>query len=202
VCDARPMSSGAAGEWIEVNIPARAEERSRLLLEVVDPLVHEEVSDDLMTWFYFWEPDLRLRLRWSDPGVAESRRASVALFLDRARADGILEDWYEGNHGNRVGTYRGEADFYGSEVWELTARDWMSGSELALAIIRLEAEDTLTEPRDFHWKRRVHLFANQLWLNEIALCLVQAQGYLRMTEEADDPRVVEIMGAIDKFLRS
>jgi hypothetical protein len=196
------MSSGAVGEWIEVNIPARAEERARLLLEVVDPLVHDEVSDHLMTWFYLWEPELRLRLRWTDPGVAESARARVALFLDRAKADGRLEDWYEGNHGNRGETYRGEADFYGSEVWELTARDWMSGSELALAIVRFEADDTLTKPRDFHWKRRVHLFSNQLWLNEIALCLVQAQGYLRMTEEADDPRVVEIMRAIDKFLRS
>jgi hypothetical protein len=30
--------------------------------------VHDEVSDHLMIWFYFWEPELRLRLRWSDPG--------------------------------------------------------------------------------------------------------------------------------------
>jgi len=197
------LSSSTPSDWIEVNIPAADEdERTRLLLEVVDPLVHDELRDQVRTWFYFWDPELRLRIRWSDPGQAEKSRAELARFLDNARADGRLEDWYEANHGNRGEQYRGEADFYGDEVWELTANDWMSGSELALAIVRLEAEGALTKPRDFHWKRRVHLFSNQLWLPEIALCLEQARGYLRMTDEADDPRVVKIMEAIEKFLEA
>ncbi len=197
------MASSATGEWIEVNIPAvAAEERTRLLLEVVDPLVHDELGDHVKTWFYFWEPELRLRIRWLDPGRAEAARAELTRFLDEARADGKVEDWYEANHGNRGERYRGEADFYGSEVWELTANDWMSGSELALAIVRFEAEGALTKPKDFYWKRRVHLFSNQLWLPEIALCLDQARGYLRMTEEANEPRIVEIIAAIEKFLEA
>jgi len=195
------LSSSTPSDWIEVNIPAAdADERTRLLLEVVDPLVHGELGDHVRTWFYFWEPALRLRIRWSDPGQVQRSRAELTRFLDEAKADGRLEDWYEANHGNRSEQYRGEADFYGSEVWELTANDWMSGSELALAIVRLEAEDALTRPRDLHWKRRVHLFSNQLWLPEIALCLEQARGYLRMTDEADDPRVIEMITAIEKFL--
>ena len=186
-----------------MNIPAADDgERTRLLLEVVDPLVHDELGDHVRTWFYFWEPELRLRIQWSDPGQTEWSRAELTRSLDKAKADGRLEDWYEANHGNRGEQYRGEADFYGNEVWELTANDWMSGSELALAIVRLEAEGALTKPRDFHWKRRVHLFSNQLWLPEIALCLEQARGYLRMTEEAGDRRVVKIMNAIDKFLEA
>jgi hypothetical protein len=193
------LSDGPASDWIEVNIPARAEERVGLLLDVVDPLVHEELRRQVKTWFYFWEPELRLRIRWADPEQAESARAELARFLDRARAEGKLEDWYEGSHGARGQVYRGEADFYGSEVWELTASDWMSGSELALAIVRSEAERALTKPRAFHWGRRVHLFSNQLWLDEIALCLQQAHGYLGWSD-LDDPRVGEIRAAIEKYL--
>jgi hypothetical protein len=197
------LSSRTQGDWIEVNIPAADEDEcTRLLLEVVDPLVHREFRGHIRTWFYFWEPELRLRIRWSDPGQAEKSRAELARFLDEAKAEGRLEEWYEANHGNRGEQYRGEADFYGDEVWELTANDWMSGSELALAIVRLEAAGALTKPRDFHWKRRVHLFSNQLLLPEIALCLEQARGYLRVKEEADDPRVVKIINAIEKFLEA
>lgn len=183
-----------------MNIPAPdAETRTRLLLEVVDPLVHERLGDRVGTWFYFWEPELRLRIRWSDPEEAESGRAELARLLDQARADGRLEDWYEGKHGARGGTYRGEADFYGDEVWELTASDWMSGSEPALAIVRFEADGVLTKPRGFHWGRRVHLFSNQLWLDEIALCLRQAHGYLGMTD-LNDRRVTKMRSAIEKYL--
>jgi hypothetical protein len=189
----------AASEWIEVNVPASDDnERARLLLEVVDPLVHEHV-DDVATWFYFWEPELRLRIGWSSSQQAESGRTKVARFLDAAKAEGKIADWYEGNHGARGETYRGEADFYGTELWELTANDWMSGSELALAIVRAEAEGVLTKPRDFHWARRVHLFSNELWLDEIALSLKQAYAWLGMTD-LSDRRVRKIRTAIEKFL--
>jgi Lantibiotic biosynthesis dehydratase C-term len=186
-------------EWIEVNIPARADERARLLLDVVDPLVHEHLAGQVRTWFYFWEPELRLRVRWHDPDESDTGRAELAAFLDRAKADGRLEDWYEASHGARGEVYRGEADLYGDEVWELTANDWMSGSELALAIVRFEADGVLKEPRVFHWARRVHLFSNQLWLDEIALCLRQAHGYLGGSD-LGDPCVVEMRDAIEKFL--
>jgi hypothetical protein len=186
-------------EWIEVNIPARAEERSRLLLELVDPLVHEHFAGRIKTWFYFWEPELRLRILWTDPERAEAARAELADFLDQAKAEGAIEGWFEGSHGVRGEIYRGEAELYGNEVWELTAHDWMSGSELALAIVRAGAGGRLTKPEEFHWSRRVHLFSNQLWLDEIALCLRQAHGYLGMTG-ISNPRFAEIRAAIAKYL--
>ena len=74
----------------------------------------------------------------------------------------------------------------------------MSASELALAIVRLDAEGALTRPEEFHWARRVHLFSNQLWLDEIELCLRQAHGYLG--GNLGDPRVAEIRAAIEKYL--
>ena len=187
------------GHWIEVNIEPVGEARRTLLLDVVDPLVHEQLASEIDTWFYFWEPALRLRLRWRDPARADDNRAALARVFDTAKADGKLVDWYEGNHGNRGETYGGEADFYGAEVWELVARDWMSASELAIAIQRADADGALTKPPLFHWQRRVHLFSNQLLVDEVPLCLHQARGYLRM-RGANDRQAKNVMRAIDRFL--
>ena len=123
----------------------------------------------------------------------------LAVALDGAVGEGRVAEWYEGAHGRRGETYAGEAEFYGAELWDLTSRDWMAGSELALAIVRLEAAGRLERPRDFHWRRRVHLFSNQLLLDEIGLCLHQAAGYIRM-RHADDPRFTETLRAIDRLL--
>jgi Lantibiotic biosynthesis dehydratase C-term len=182
-------------EWIEVNIVPEGGPNAQLLLDVVDPLVHEHLAEEIDLWFYFWEPELRLRLRWRDPQRADENREALARLLDARELE-----WYEGNHGARGETYRGEADFYGEEVWELTARDWMGGSELALAILRADSRAGLTQPPSFHWARRVHLFSNQLLLDEVPLCLHQARGYLRM-RGAGDARSKEVLRAIDRFLR-
>jgi hypothetical protein len=190
----------AAVRWTEVNVmPADPGRPETLLLELVDPLVHERLRDRIDLWFYFWEPELRLRLRWRDGADVDATVAELARALDHAVDRGTAADWYEGAHGRRGETYAGEADFYGAELWELTARDWMAGSELALAIVRLDAAGTLEKPRDFHWRRRVHLFSNQLLQDEIGLCLQQAAGYIRLRHR-DDPRFADTVRAIDRLL--
>jgi len=186
-----------AHEWVEVNI-VPSSQPERLLLDVVDPLIHDRLRERIETWFYFWEPSLRLRIRWK-PMHADGGRDELAGFLDTAKRQDMLASWYEGSHGERYKTYDGEADLYGDEIWETTAKDWMSGSELALAIVKLDSEERLTRPRSFHWERRVHLFSNQLLLDEVPLCLRQAHGYLAMRETAD-PRVADIMAAIERYL--
>jgi hypothetical protein len=190
----------AAVRWTEVNVvPADPGRPERLLLSLVDPLVHEQLRDRIAVWFYFWEPELRLRLRWRAHEDADAAVAELAEALDRAVQEGHAADWYEGAHGRRGETYTGEAGYYGDELWELTSRDWMAGSELALAIVRLEAAGRLEKPRDFHWRRRVHLFSNQLLQDEIGLCLQQAAGYIRLRHR-DDPRFAETARAIDRLL--
>ena len=64
---------------------------------------------------------------------------------------------------------------------------------------RADSAGGLTKPPSFHWQRRVHLFSNQLSLDEVPLCLFQARGYLRM-RNADDPLSGEVMRAIERFL--
>ncbi len=189
----------APTEWIEVNIsPAFPEQLERLLLDVVDPLIHVHFSGRIETWFYFWEPACRLRMRWRDPERADSNRSDLASLLNAAEREGKLGEWYEGRHGEKGKTYQGEADFYGDEVWELTAKDWMSGSELALALVKLDAENRLTRPLELHWGRRVHLFSNQLLLDEVPLCLRQANAYL--AHRGSDPQITPVMRAIEEYL--
>lgn len=177
-------------EWTEVNIiPTSWEHRERLLLDVVDPVVHEILNDCVGDWHYFWEPALRLRIRWQEPtrdGVDK-----LTSFLDEAKTDGKLASWQAGNHGNADETYAGEASDYGLEVWGQTYKDWTSGSELALSIVKHDAANDLSKPRPFHWQRRVHLFSNELGLGffeEACWSLNQAVGYFPRAREVNDPR--------------
>jgi hypothetical protein len=161
-------------------VPARELDRS-LLTRVVEPLVHGTLAGELATWFFFWEPELRLRLRWAAPTRAESLRAAVAAALDANVSSGELVEWYEAEHGKRGRRYLGEAEMYGPEIWDVVQADWMSGSELAVRIARLEESGELSRSRVFHWQRHVHLTTNQqfgTWNDEIELCLGQALGYL------------------------
>ena len=154
--------------WMEVDLELPVERDRSVLVDLVDELAHGE---DVVTWFFFWEPELRLRLKWGGGVRAEGVRAR----LDRAVADGTILGW-------REESYDGEAGMYGVEAWPAIQKDWMNGSELALLFARLEAAGALTKPREFHWSRHMHLVTNQLygtWEEEVELCLGQALGYLR-----------------------
>ena len=168
--------------WTEVNLFPAREPSESLLTGLIGDLVHETFRGELETWFFFREPELRLRLRWSDPARVEALRSTLGRALDDAVGQGALVEWFEGAHGRRGEPYEGEAEMYGKELWSLVQKDWMNGSELAVRIAELEEAGELSRPRPFHWERHVHLFTNQLfgsWDSEIELCLAQALGYLR-----------------------
>ena len=153
---------------MEVNLELPVEPDRSVLVELVDELAHGE---DVVTWFFFWEPELRLRLRWA----GEPRAQSVRDRLERAVVEGLVSRW-------REEPYDGEAEMYGAEVWPAIQKDWMNGSELALLCAKLERAGGLTRSREFQWQRHVHLVTNQLfgtWDEEVELCLAQALGYLR-----------------------
>jgi hypothetical protein len=186
-----PDSAGAPTEsWIELNlVPVRELDR-RLLTELVPALVHGELATEIETWFFFWEPELRLRIRWRDGSRAQAGATRLAERIEQARREGLVVDWYEGAHGERGATYVGEAEAYGHEVWSQVQKDWMNGSELAVLLVGLDAGAGLTVDLPFHWSRHVHLFTNQLygtWSAEIELCLNQALGYLRHLQSSGAP---------------
>ena len=74
--------------WTEVDLELPVERDRSVLVDLVDELAHGE---DVVTWFFFWEPELRLRLRWA----RGSRADAVRERLDRAVADGMIRNWHE-----------------------------------------------------------------------------------------------------------
>jgi hypothetical protein len=189
--------------WTEVNLVSVPALDEALLVELVDPLVHEEFRNEIATWFFFWEPELRLRVRWRDPERASGHRRTLGAALDAWKEKRKLDDWYEGAHGRRGEHYLGEAGHYGEEVWAGIQRDWMSGSELALELIKLDRAGRLTKPRDYHWQRRVHLFTNQLlltWEAEIEMCLRQALGYTKRRGAPPTPQAKALITELYDFL--
>jgi hypothetical protein len=189
-------------EWTEVNIVLPTDP-VRLLIDVIDPLIHVELDGDIDNWHYFWENDpirqlhLRLRVRWLDPSQAEGYR-KLSDALDRERSNNRFSRWFPGNNGVENQAYRGEDQLYGPEVWDLTYKDWTSGSELALAIVKFDSQNILTQPREFHWERRAHLYSNQLLLRETPLCLRQAYLYRRPPDMAD-PQIADILQRIRRL---
>ena len=67
-------------QWVEVNIvPAMPDQPERLLIDVIDGLVHDTFADRLDAWFFEWfqepqEHHLRLRLLWRDLRPVRRRR--------------------------------------------------------------------------------------------------------------------------------
>jgi hypothetical protein len=187
--------------WTEVNlVPVRVQDER--LLELVDTLVHEQLAEKILRWFFFWEPDLRLRIRWHDVDVRAQHVATLARALDEWKDQRRIKDWFEGAHGIPDKGYNGEADHYGAEVWDRMQLDWMNGSELALELSRLDRAKRLPHPREYYWQRHVHLFTNQLlgtWEAEIEQCLRQALGYLRLRGKPTR-RAKELLRELEEYL--
>lgn len=188
------MGKARTGPWTEVNIlPASAREPERLLADVAAHLVHGLLRGNYDRWHFFWEPELRLRFRWRSQLTARTGRRILADHLRCAADRGDLVCWAEV-------PYDGEADDYGPEVWEAMTADWMSGSELALAVI--QAGDNLPGPREFYWERHTHLFANQLNVPEVTSHLEEAYARIKMGWPSwpGHPPFADMIAAIDRFL--
>jgi hypothetical protein len=203
------MTGRLAGEqqdWAEANIlPSPRAQPEALLIEVVDRLIHETLGERIDSWHYFWEHDpikmrhLRLRILWR-PSEGHEGMAMLASHLDEAQASGRLSSWYLGSHGVRGKQYEGEAAAYGGpQMWRVTYPDWQAGSDLALALVKLDAEGRLAEAREFHLERRVHLHSNRLGLSmfdEGRLYLGLAIGYLAHAGLGTSPDGTKILATL------
>jgi hypothetical protein len=202
-------------DWIEVNLipTATVAPGARILpkqpvLQLIDPLIHTTLGGRWEQWHYFWEYEpineihIRLRILWRESASATDRE-KLTSELNQARDNtGIIGRWFEGDNGVEHRTYTGEESFYTPELWKFVYKDWTSGCELAVAILKLEDQGTLPPDKslEFQWRRREHLFSSPLGLthgSEADLCLIQAYGYVM--GNGNTPRVREIMAAINRY---
>jgi hypothetical protein len=87
-----------------------------------------------------------------------------------------------------------------------TYRDWETGSDLALALLKLEKQGLLAQGRDYHLQRRVHLHSNRLGLryaDEVSLYLGLAIGYFPRAGLSGNalPALQQIKDAVDQLIR-
>lgn len=192
-------------EWVEVNIgPSSPNQPERLLVDVIDPLVHGTFAGRVETWFFGWyrPPDpyhLRLRIRWQHLEQSDNDRAELFALLDVAQRDSRLATWWEGNHGARGEIYRGEENTYG-DLWKLSYKDWQSSSELSLALVKRDPDNRLSADRQVQWGSRAHLHANRMGWNyyfEALLYLMQARFYLAEAGRGD-PRIRNFVDPMDQ----
>jgi hypothetical protein len=194
-------------EWVEINlVPISPEQSERsLLLELVDPLVHETFNGRIAAWFYGWyslprEYHLRVRIRWQELDRSDNDRDDLYRVLNDARDNGRLARWWPGRDGTEGEIYPGEADRY-PDLWELSYKDWQSGSELALALAKLDPDNLFARRREEHWHSRVHLHSNRLKLGyyyEAAFSLIRA--YEALAEAGRDPQLAHFVTSIQQSI--
>ena len=139
--------------------------------------------------------------------MAAKAEDALATYLNEAEASERLWRWCPGNHGVPGEVYAGEAaDYGGPELWRVTYEDWRAGSELALALVKLDAGGGLPEAPQFHLERRVHLHSNRLGLSlldEGRLYLRLAIGYFAnagLGATADGARVLTTLSQINEAI--
>ena len=149
-------------KWLEIDIYLWNYKRTTLevLQTYIFPLIYVLRQDNLFeSWHYFLEPEIRLRFL-CDIGIARNLEKEVEETLtiwERKRWD-IFAGHIWGSHGKEGKEYKGEADFYGFEVWEQCYKCWEAGADLALQLHSHLPE----RPILFHARRQVHLTLNQL----------------------------------------
>lgn len=183
--------------WTEVNLfPTSVDDRSNVLLNVIDPLVHVTLNGDVDSWHYGQYGDantpfhLRLRVLWRESARADEGRGTMRDYLRDKKDKGILVDFYEGSHGEKGKVYPGEDDEIGEEVWNVTYKLWESQSEYALALVKHESANSLSKhDPPWHWVKSVHLLSNRMlfsYPDEAYLSLQRARAYLPATDDASE----------------
>jgi hypothetical protein len=178
-------------QWTELNlVPPTRDDKLRVLLEVIDPLVHGLLSQDISHWFYghYDSPGpshLRLRILWQSGTEISRVTGEATSFLQTKQSDGTLVEFYEGSHGRKYQTYTGEADEH-EGMWEATYKLWSCQSAYALNLLKLESASALTKHHlPWHWSRSVHMLSNSLllsYLDEAYLSLKRGQDCLNILE--------------------
>lgn len=194
--------------WTEFNITPSVP-KDEFLATVIAPFLKHYRPE---SWHFFWEPGEN----WKPGKKVRDRNVVMRMrmladeetqeqFRNLVLGDGTgIRAWYEGAHGERGKTYKGEEPQYGPKAWPVTYKYWEAISDLALQLAVLAHGGDLELPRSYHWKRLAHLSANQMCLPDIQMNLEQGHRYLQVKQTMLDCKPSKadrkIMNALDEYL--
>lgn len=169
-------------KWIEVNIKCAPETQDEYLTKTVRKILNE-CRSKYESWHFLWEgkpwPNtLRLRFFGNDNKIDDIKQYLEEELKDICHCYGEHGDCGEGKE------YKGEANGWGTNVWDKGIKFMEFGSEFALELI--ENKDKLGKSREykgdafFYADRYTHLFLNQVGsiINEVYFDL--GQGIFRL----------------------
>ncbi len=198
--------------WIEINLDADLGVQNDILLDYLRPYISKlKKKGTLLAWHYFREPQVRFRLRLDSARAKRSETKAVRVMADSLIKQGLVSEWYFGNHGEKGKVYTGEEDRYGRNGWKVAQDYFQYGAEIALRMLELKRKGKLESPlwakelgnpweggaknpwreREedpllYNWSRYVHLFTNQLGFDidkEAELSAKQSERYKTISRD-------------------
>lgn len=146
--------------WVEANLHHKLADDRPLILALHGSVVKQVTG--LVSWHYFREPEIRLRLEVTDDAEAGRIEEKIRQFVDARRSEFQIDRLVFGRHGKEGEKYDGEPEAMGKEGFEVHKMIWMWQSELAVLRFRQETEGRLERQREEDLDRLWHLAANQL----------------------------------------
>ncbi len=91
--------------WVEINLNAEIREQDRILLDVLGPYVRRlEGEGELVTYHYFREPEIRLRVRLRTKAAKVRQMVALSRIADSLVKQKAVSEWYFGDHGEKKGS--------------------------------------------------------------------------------------------------
>lgn len=160
--------------WVEANIHHKLADDRPLILTLYEQIV--KPTSGIVSWHYFREPEIRLRLEMSDDAEAGRVEERIRQFVDSRKPEFQIDKLVFGRHGKEGDKYEGEHEILGKEGFEVHKMIWMWQSELAVLRYKQEAGGSVEKDRDYDVDRLWHLAANQLGPLAVHECNVDFGG--------------------------
>jgi hypothetical protein len=185
-------------KWIETNIYTNKESQvNDVLVNFVKPYIDNLYNSiNRISWHYFREPHIVFRIYGEDETIKIVKEELELLLNTFERNEPeIYYRHFFGAFCKEGDEYKGEAELYGEDAWELCYKRWETGSNLALQLLSKEPIKSIP----FHYTRDIHLFENQLGFEYSDAITIYMKWVKRLMECLPD-EYKEQIPIIDKMI--
>jgi len=147
-------------EWIEVELKLRSSFDykcyERLLLDFIGPIIEElEENNELESFHFFFEPEMRLLLRIQ---LKESNLRDKVKDIVKKHLPTIGDFTYQKTDEELFRDYEGESKDFGEDGWKIAKKVFECGSRMAIA----KFNSKFRKGKKFQEGKLLHCFLNSL----------------------------------------